>query len=277
MNNNVVTTIIHYINHYFSKQSYFMKNSKSNRRDFLRKSVLSAMGLAALNTKMFSNVNSVSGFIDPDFTINMDGAFTQAPLQYGFADLEPHIDKMTMEIHYGKHHAGYVKNLNDAVAATPELQGKTLEEIVKHISKAPETIRTKVRNNAGGHWNHTFFWETLSPASAKTEVSDKFRSAMMAQFNDMDTFKTEFNKAATSVFGSGWAWLIKDDTGALKIVSTPNQDNPMMDISENRGIPLLGVDVWEHAYYLKYQNRRADYLTAFWNVINWNTVSERFS
>ncbi len=253
-----------------------MENLKSSRRDFIRKSALSAIGLALINKDIFAN-SRISTFEDSDFSLNMADAFTQKALPYGFGDLEPYIDKMTMEIHYTKHHAGYVKNLNEAVAATPELQGKTLDDIVMNIKKVPEDVRTKVRNNAGGHWNHSFFWETLTPASSKTTTNDDLRAALMSKYNDMDTFKTEFNKAATGVFGSGWAWLVKDAKGNLDIIGTPNQDNPLMDISEKQGKPLLGVDVWEHAYYLKYQNRRADYLSAYWNIINWDTVSQRFA
>lgn len=253
-----------------------MENLKSSRRDFIRKSALSAIGLALINKDIFAN-SRISTFEDSDFSLNMADAFTQKPLPYGFADLEPYIDKMTMEIHYTKHHAGYVKHLNEAVAATPELQGKTLDDIVMHINKVPENVRTKVRNNAGGHWNHSFFWETLTPTSSKTTTKDDLRSALMSKYNDMDTFKAEFNKAATGVFGSGWAWLVKDSKGNLEIIGTPNQDNPLMDVSEKNGKPLMGVDVWEHAYYLKYQNRRADYLTAYWNIINWDTVSQRFA
>ncbi|MFN3940150.1 MAG: superoxide dismutase, partial [Chitinophagales bacterium] len=180
-------------------------------------------------------------------------------------------------IHYTKHHAAYIKNLNDAVQATPELQGKSLLEIVKNLDSVPEHVRTKVRNNAGGHWNHTFFWQILSGNAARSNMSDSLRAAMMQSFNDMDNFKAEFNKVASGIFGSGWAWLVKLESGELQIMSTPNQDNPLMDRGVLKGKPILGVDVWEHAYYLKYQNRRADYLSAFWNVVDWDAVSAIYS
>lgn len=252
-----------------------MGNSKTNRRNFIRKSALSFLGLGIIQSRLGAQAHA--GFIEHDFKLEMGDAFTLPPLRYRFDQLEPNIDAMTMEIHYSKHHAAYVKNLNDAVSVTPELQGKSLIEIVKNIRNIPEGVRTKVRNNAGGHWNHSFFWQIISNSAATSIISDELRAAMISSFNDMDNFKAEFNKAATGVFGSGWAWLVKLDDGSLQIGTTPNQDNPLMDISPLQGKPILGVDVWEHAYYLKYQNRRAEYLSAFWNVVDWNTVSENFS
>lgn len=253
-----------------------MENLKTSRRDFIRKSALSAIGFAFINKEIFANSETTSPAV-LDMYLGKGDAFTQKPLPYDFGALEPYIDKMTMEIHYTKHHAGYVKKLNEAVAATPELQGKSLSDILMHISTLPDAMRAKVRNNAGGHWNHSFFWETLIPGSAKTITRDDLRTALMSKYNSMENFQEEFNKAAAGVFGSGWAWLVKDAKGNLDIIGTPNQDNPLMDISEKNGKPLLGVDVWEHAYYLKYQNRRSDYLSAFWNIINWDTVSQRFA
>lgn len=195
-------------------------------------------------------------------------SFTLSPLPYAHDALEPHIDATTMQIHHGKHHQAYVDNLNKALAGT-EHEGKTIEEIVKHAG----SISVAVRNNGGGHWNHDFFWNSLS-SNAGGMPTGKLAEAITASFGSFDAFKEKFQAAGMTRFGSGWAWLIVKD-GKLEICSTPNQDNPLMDIAEVKGSPILGVDVWEHAYYLKYQNRRADYLAAFWNVINWNTVEER--
>jgi superoxide dismutase, Fe-Mn family len=198
-------------------------------------------------------------------------AFTLAPLPYAHDALEPHIDTLTMQIHHGKHHQAYVDNLNKAVAGT-EHENKTLEQLVDHAG----TISAAVRNNGGGHWNHTFFWESLAP-NAGGAPSGTLADAINEAFGSFDTFKEKFAAAGMTRFGSGWAWLIKNkEDGKLAISSTPNQDNPLMDVAEVKGTPLLGCDVWEHAYYLKYQNKRADYLAAFWNVVNWNKVAERF-
>ncbi|MCU0380974.1 MAG: superoxide dismutase [Chitinophagaceae bacterium] len=196
--------------------------------------------------------------------------FTLAPLPYAHDALEPHIDTQTMQIHHGKHHQAYVDNLNKAIAGTP-YENKSLEELVAVAG----TISPAVRNNGGGHWNHTFFWESLAP-NAGGIPSGALADAINSAFGSFDAFKEKFNNAGMTRFGSGWAWLILKE-GKLEISSTPNQDNPLMDVAEIKGTPLLGVDVWEHAYYLKYQNRRAEYLNAFWNVVNWNKVSERFS
>jgi Fe-Mn family superoxide dismutase len=196
-------------------------------------------------------------------------AFTLAPLPYSHDALEPHIDTLTMQIHHGKHHQAYVDNLNKAVAGTPN-EGKSLEELVAVAG----SISPAVRNNGGGHWNHTFFWESLAP-NAGGAPTGKLAEAINSAFGSFDAFKEKFANAGMTRFGSGWAWLIVKG-GKLEIVSTPNQDNPLMDVAETKGTPVLGVDVWEHAYYLKYQNRRADYLGAFWNIVNWNTVAARF-
>lgn len=197
-------------------------------------------------------------------------AFTLAPLPYAHDALEPHIDTLTMQIHHGKHHQAYVDNLNKAIAGTPN-EGKSLEELVASAGK----ISVAVRNNGGGHWNHSFFWESLAKNAGGTP-SGKLGEAINAAFGSFDSFKEKFNAAGMGRFGSGWAWLIVKD-GKLEITSTPNQDNPLMDVAEVKGTPLLGVDVWEHAYYLKYQNRRAEYLGAFWNVVNWKKIEERFA
>lgn len=196
-------------------------------------------------------------------------AFTLAPLPYAHDALEPHIDTQTMQIHHGKHHQAYVDNLNKAIAGT-EHENKSLEELVAYAG----SISPAVRNNGGGHWNHTFFWESLTP-NAGGVPTGKLADAINEAFGSFDAFKEKFTAAGMTRFGSGWAWLIEQD-GKLVISSTPNQDNPLMDVADVKGNPILGVDVWEHAYYLKYQNRRADYLAAFWNVVNWNKVAERF-
>ena len=196
-------------------------------------------------------------------------AFTLPQLPYAHDALEPHIDKLTMQIHHGKHHQAYVDNLNKAISGTPN-ENKSLEELVK----AAGSIGPAVRNNGGGHWNHTFFWESLA-AGAGDAPTGKLADAINLTFGSFADFKEKFNNAGMTRFGSGWAWLIVKD-GKLEISSTPNQDNPFMDVAEVKGTPILGVDVWEHAYYLKYQNRRAEYLAAFWNVVNWKKVAERF-
>lgn len=196
-------------------------------------------------------------------------AFTLPALPYAFNALEPHIDARTMEIHHGKHHNTYVTNLNNAIAGKPE-ESLSIEEICKNISKYP----VAVRNNGGGHYNHSLFWTILAPKGGGAP-SGAVADAINAAFGNFDEFKTKFAAAATGRFGSGWAWLIVDASGKLQITSTPNQDNPLMDVAEVKGTPILGLDVWEHAYYLNYQNRRPDYITAFWNVVNWEEVGKR--
>lgn len=199
-------------------------------------------------------------------------AFTLAPLPYAPEALEPVIDAETMRIHHGRHHKAYVDNLNAAVAADPALRGLAIEDMMGRVS----TLSTAVRNNSGGHWNHTLFWTLMAPVGQGGEPSAELSAAIDRDFGSMDAFKTAFNQAATSRFGSGWAWLIVKD-GKLEITSTPNQDNPLMDVAEVRGAPVLAVDVWEHAYYLKYQNKRADYLTGWWTVVNWNTANRLYA
>jgi Fe-Mn family superoxide dismutase len=198
-------------------------------------------------------------------------AFTLDPLPYAFDALEPHIDARTMEIHHGKHHQAYVTNLNNALAGTPG-ENLSLEEICQNISAYP----VAVRNNGGGHWNHRFFWNTLSPAGGGAPQG-ALAEAISASFGSFDEFKAKFNASGTGRFGSGWAWLIRNASGQLEICSTPNQDNPLMDIADVKGTPIIGCDVWEHAYYLHYQNRRPDYLAAWWNVVNWEEASRRFA
>jgi superoxide dismutase, Fe-Mn family len=197
-------------------------------------------------------------------------AFTLAPLPYAYEALEPHIDTETMHIHHDKHHQAYVDNVNKAIAGT-EHENKTIEELVANAG----AISPAVRNNGGGHWNHSFFWDSLKNNNGAKPIG-KLADAIDAAFGSFDAFKEKFNAAGTTRFGSGWAWLIVQD-GKLAVSSTPNQDNPLMDITEVKGTPILGCDVWEHAYYLKYQNKRPAYLEAFWNVVNWDVVAERFA
>ncbi len=197
-------------------------------------------------------------------------AFTLPNLPYAFNALEPHIDARTMEIHHGKHHNAYVTNLNNAVAGT-DAEKLSIEEICENISSYPAAVR----NNGGGHFNHSLFWTVLGPngGSPSGELAEAINSA----FGSLDEFKTKFAAAGATRFGSGWAWLIVDGSGKLAVTSTPNQDNPLMDVAEAKGTPILGLDVWEHAYYLNYQNRRPDYITAFWSVVNWDEVAKRFA
>lgn len=195
-------------------------------------------------------------------------AFELNPLPYASNALEPHIDARTMEIHHGKHHATYVSNLNNALKDHPALSDKSLEELLKDLNSLPESIRLAVRNNGGGHWNHDLFWRLLSPAGAQTPSSE-LAQAINSAFGSMEEFKNKFKAAALGRFGSGWAWLVANKDGSLSIASTPNQDNPLMEGKH----AILGLDVWEHAYYLNYQNRRADYIDAFWNVLNWDLVN----
>ena len=191
------------------------------------------------------------------------------PLPYAYNALEPHIDEQTMRIHHDKHHAAYVKNVNAALEKHPALQGKSLYDLVRDLASVPEDIRTAVRNNGGGHWNHSLFWQVMGP-NAGGAPTGKVADAITSSFGSLDGLKEQFAKAAMGRFGSGWAWIVADG-GALSITSTPNQDNPLMDGKR----AILGLDVWEHAYYLNYQNRRPDYISAWWNVVNWAAVNER--
>ena len=199
-------------------------------------------------------------------------AFELAPLPYAHNALEPHIDTRTMEIHHGKHHAAYVTNLNKALEGQADLQGKSIEELLTSINSLPEGIRNAVRNNGGGHWNHTMFWQVMGPGKGG-QPSGELAAAINTAFGSFDSFKEKFNAAGVGRFGSGWAWLIVEKGGAVSIMSTPNQDNPLMEGKT----AVLGVDVWEHAYYLNYQNRRADYLAAWWNVVDWDAVAARYA
>ena len=198
-------------------------------------------------------------------------AFELPALPYAHDALEPHIDARTMEIHHGKHHNAYVTNLNNAIAGT-DAEGKSLDELMKSIGSASGAVR----NNGGGHYNHSLFWTVMSGNGGGAPSGD-LAGAIDSAFGSFDAFKEQFGKAAATRFGSGWAWLCVDASGGLFVTSTPNQDNPAMDIAENPGTPILGLDVWEHAYYLNYQNRRPDYISAFWNVVDWSAVADRFA
>jgi Fe-Mn family superoxide dismutase len=199
-------------------------------------------------------------------------AFQLPDLPYGFDALEPHIDTATMQIHHGKHHQAYVNNLNAAIEKAPELASKSLDDLLRGINDVPEAVRTAVRNNGGGHWNHSMFWKWMAP-NAGGEPGGNIGKAIKDSFGGFDKFKEQWSAAGAGRFGSGWVWLMNDG-GKLSITSTPNQDNPLM---EGKPAPILGLDVWEHAYYLRYQNRRPDYITAWWNVINWDEVEAGLS
>jgi Fe-Mn family superoxide dismutase len=205
-------------------------------------------------------------------------AHTLPPLGYAFDALEPHIDAKTMEIHHGKHHNAYVTNLNAAIAGKPELEAKSVEELIADLGAVPEDIRGAVRNNGGGHVNHTFFWKVIAPGGAKAPSGD-LAAAIDQAFGSFDAFKEAFAKAGATRFGSGWAWLVKNADGSLAIGSTANQDTPLMGkaVAGIEGTPVLGLDVWEHAYYLNYQNRRPDYIAAFWSVVNWDVAAANFA
>jgi Fe-Mn family superoxide dismutase len=198
-------------------------------------------------------------------------AFTLPPLPYDFAALEPHIDAKTMEIHHGKHHQTYVNNLNAAIEKAPELAKKSLDDLVRNVSTLPEAVRAPIRNNGGGHWNHSMFWQIMAP-KAGGEPGGKLGQAITSTFGDFAKFREQLSAAGVGRFGSGWAWLINTG-GKLSISSTPNQDNPLMEGQK----AIMGLDVWEHAYYLKYQNRRPDYIQAWWNVVNWKEIEKRYA
>jgi Fe-Mn family superoxide dismutase len=237
-----------------------------NRRKFIYSVV--AISAASVIEPLAKNIINISKTKNRSKIIM--GKFELPALPYAFDALEPYIDKMTMEIHHDKHHAGYVNNLNKAVEGT-DMAGKSLEELLKNISKHP----VAVRNNGGGHWNHSLFW-TVMKQNGGGEPSGTLADAIKSSFGSFNDFKTQFSNAAATRFGSGWAWLVVQN-GKLVVGSTPNQDNPLMDISDIKGTPILGLDVWEHAYYLKYQNRRPEYIEKWWNVINWAEVAKRFS
>ena len=226
--------------------------------------------LAAVVTAMCLGV---LGALSQAPVASAEPAFTLPPLPYAASALEPVIDTETMRLHHDKHHQAYVDALNTAVAANPALQGMSLEQLVTSAGELPPAVR----NNAGGHWNHTFFWDTMTAPSQTGQPSPQLREAIDQQFGSLDGMKSAVNDAGAKRFGSGWTWLIVGQGGQLAVTSTPNQDNPLMDVAEVKGKPLLGNDVWEHAYYLKHQNRRAEYLNDWWQVVNWGEVSDRFA
>ncbi len=237
-----------------------------NRKNFILSAatIIGGSLTTVLANKIGININKLNE------RNNLMSKFELPALSYSYDALEPYIDKATMEIHHTKHHQAYVNNLNKAIDGT-ELEGKTLDEMFSMMSKLPAAVR----NNGGGHWNHDLFWKLMQPGGAK-QPEGKLADAINSAFGSFDEFKKKFSEAAIGRFGSGWAWLIVSD-GKLVITSTPNQDNPLMDVAEVKGNPILGLDVWEHAYYLKYQNRRPEYIENWWNVVNWNVVSEYFS
>ena len=246
---------------------------QSTRRNFIGQSALAGIGsiitLPAIGTLLESCGSSKSSTSSTPSAIKT--GFDQQPLPYAYNALEPWIDTQTMDIHYNKHAAAYSKNLKDAAQAEAVNTSLPVEDVLNKISK----YSVKLRNNAGGHYNHEMFWKLLS-ADTTTQPSGKLLSAINAGFGSMDEMKKQLTTAAATRFGSGWAWLIVTSDKKLIITSMPNQDNPLMDIAEVKGFPLFGLDVWEHAYYLKYQNRRADYIASFWKILNWNTVNIRF-
>ncbi len=252
-----------------------MKKSFHNlsRRSFIdlsaKGSIAASLSIGAVGTFLASCTETNKMAIGKAFKTGFD----QSPLPYAYAGLQPVIDARTMEIHYTKHAAGYSKNLKAAVAAENVPATATLEDILHKIDK----YSMAMRNNAGGHYNHELFWKLMRPASEKNAVSGSLKTALEKNFGSVENFQTAFNEAAATRFGSGWAWLYLDANRHLKIGSTPNQDNPLMSVSAVQGFPLMGIDVWEHAYYLKYQNKRKDYIENWWKVVNWDYVENRYS
>jgi superoxide dismutase, Fe-Mn family len=246
-------------------------------KSFSRRLFLQTAGKAGVVAGLSGSVGSVLAKktdSKKNHTIPDPIPFAQMPLPYAYAALEPAIDALTMEIHYTKHAASYAKNLAEAITAEKVDSSKTnLEELLASISK----YSTKMRNNAGGHYNHSLFWQLMSEPEKNGEPSADLLTAIQSDFGSVDVLKSRFNDAAKARFGSGWAWVILKSDGKLDIISTANQDNPLMDISDVKGQPLFGIDVWEHAYYLKYQNKRPDYISAWWSVLNWHFINRRFS
>jgi Fe-Mn family superoxide dismutase len=240
-----------------------MSSSSNSRRQFIKQT--GKAGIAMTSMPIIHTFGGLQLFEEPNYK--------QQQLPYAYNALEPFIDAMTMEIHHTKHAAGYTKNLNDAcVAENVDIKSKSITSLLESISK----YSTKMRNNAGGHYNHELFWQTMQPAPT-TIPTGEFLKEIEKSFGSFADFQKTFAEAAKNRFGSGWAWLIVNEKGQLAICSTPNQDNPLMDLAETKGYPLLGLDVWEHAYYLKYQNKRPDYINAWWNLVNWKFVEDRFN
>jgi len=235
------------------------------RRNFL--TFVAALSAVKIIEPVSKRIEKFNNIIERRYTM---GKFELQPLTYSYDALEPYIDKATMEIHHSKHHQAFVNNLNKAIEGT-ELESKSLEEMFSMMSKLPAAVR----NNGGGHWNHDLFWKLMTPGGSKEPTGDLLND-IVSTFGSFDDFKKKFAEAATGRFGSGWAWLVKSDN-KLVITSTPNQDNPLMDVAEVKGNPILGLDVWEHAYYLKYQNRRPEYIENWWNVVNWDVVADLYS
>lgn len=239
-----------------------MKNN--SRRDFIKKSTVLTVGATLLGASSFNAVAQ-----------DKAAAFSLPPLPYDYNALEPYIDEATMRIHHTKHHQAYVNNLNAAVAKHEGLEKRTLEDLLRNLESLPDDVKMAIRNNGGGHWNHTAFWNMLTPEK-NAKPGQALMKAIQKDFPSFDIMKEEFSKAAMKVFGSGWVWLIVTKEKSLKMVATPNQDNPLMPYSAEAGMPILGIDVWEHAYYLKHQNKRADYIKDFWQVVNWKYVNEAY-
>ena len=253
-----------------------MKKQNSNRRDFLKKVAIGSAGLFLLKETILQT-EAEAGGVSPAL-FGQETVFTLPPLPYGYDALEPFIDKQTMELHHDKHHQAYVDKLNKALQEA-KVKGFTIEDICKNISKYPAAVR----NNGGGHYNHSLFWTLMKPnggtvlsPSAANIPTGNLGDAIKSSFDSFENFKTKFSESAMKVFGSGWAWLVVNKAGKLEIGSTPNQDNPLMDVSELKGNPVLGLDAWEHAYYLKYQNKRTDYVSNWWNIVNWEEAGKRF-
>jgi superoxide dismutase, Fe-Mn family len=251
-----------------------MTNRELSRRAFIntagKAGVMAGLTGSVLTTLANTNSKENNHLKSPPDPV----PYTQRPLPYSYSALEPAIDAMTMEIHYSKHAATYAKNLSEAVEAEKVDTSKmSLEDLLASISK----YSVKMRNNAGGHYNHSLFWELMNSPGKVAAPSTALMTAIQRDFGSVDALKTKFNDAAKGRFGSGWAWVIVKNDNKLDVVSTPNQDNPLMDLSDAKGQPLFGIDVWEHAYYLKYQNKRPDYITAWWSVLNWDYINTRFS
>lgn len=240
---------------------------KDTRRNFIKTGAILSAGSIAGTSVASAAVKEIVHLF-PHAVL-----FELPPLPYTFDALEPYIDAQTMQIHHDKHHQAYITKLNEALEKDTTLHHQSIEALLMNMGTFSEASRLAVRNHGGGHWNHSFFWTLLKKDTAPTP---EIQRAITKSFGSMETFKKDFEKAALSVFGSGWAWVIKGSDGKLSIVTTSNQDNPLMSIAPQRGMPIMGIDVWEHAYYLKYQNKRADYLQAFWNVLNWNRVEELY-
>ncbi|MBI1265212.1 MAG: superoxide dismutase [Alphaproteobacteria bacterium] len=251
-------------------------------RYYLLRSALGALASAGLVTAaacgdsretVTAAAATGAGTVSADDHVQADWRVTLAPLPYAFDALEPVIDAETMQLHHSRHHQAYVNGLNGALEARPDLQGVALEDILAQVSRLPEAFR----NHGGGHWNHDFFWNSMTAPGTGGAPSEALASAIDQAFGSLDAMKEAFNRAGGGQFGSGWAWLIVNDAGELEITATPNQDNPLMDVADTRGQPILGNDVWEHAYYVQYRNRRADYLAAWWDVVDWAAASARYA